>query len=285
MNPLDTKPNSAGLILYAGTVAGKRFDEQLVAARSGRFSAISLFPQVYWKARHAGHSDADLRAMLSEHGVTVSAVEPLLNWVPGEAFPGSSLLTKHMPSEDAFYRLADAIGASNLIVVWARKKRMPENQLIDAFGGLCQRAARHGLQVHLEFLPWTQVCNIKVALRLVTAAAQANGGVMFDSWHHYRSGGGVAELQGIDGRLISAVQLSDAPEKAGRFLQIEALRGRRLPGEGDINLPAITQALLTCGCAAPWGIEVFSSRLRKLDATTLGAMARASLDRCTPISN
>lgn len=272
-----TLPNP---VLYAATVAGKRFEEHLVAANSGHFPAISLFPQVYWKARRAGHSDADLRAMLREHGVSVSTVEPLLNWVPGEHFPGSRLLPRHMPSEEAFYRLADAVGARELVVAWARKKRLPENQLVDAFAGLCLRAARHGLKVHLEFLPWTQVQNIGVALRIVAAAAQPNGGVMFDSWHHYRSGVGNAALTGINGQQVSATQFSDAPAKAGWIPQLETLRERRLPGEGDSDISGMMAALKASGCTAPWGVEVFSSQLQKLDAKTIGAKARASLDHC-----
>lgn len=276
---------SIGPVLYAATVAGKRFDEHLVAANSGRFPAISLFPQVYWKARQSGHRDADLRAMLDAHGVVASTVEPLLNWVPGEYFPGSQLLPKHMPAEETFYTLAEAVGASDLVVAWARKKRLPEQQLVDAFGGLCQRAARHGLKVHLEFLPWTQVQNVEVALRIVTEAAQANGGVMFDSWHHYRSGFGNNALAGIDGRWITATQFSDAPTKAGWIPQLETLRERRLPGNGDSNVTAMISALRASGCTAPWGVEVFSSALRKLDAKTIGAMARTSLDRCTEQMN
>lgn len=277
--------SSLNPVLYAATVAGKRFEEQLVAANSGRFPAISLFPQVYWKARSAGHSDADLRALLRAHDVAVSAVEPLLNWVPGEHFPGSSLMPKQMPSEDAFYRLAEAVGARELVVAWARKKHLPENQLVDAFAGLCLRAARHGLRVHLEFLPWTQVQNIEVALRIVAAAAQPNGGVMFDSWHHYRSGLGNAALSKINGRLVTATQFSDAPAKAGWILQLETLRERRLPGEGDSDISGMMSALLASGCTAPWGVEVFSSRLQKHDAKTIGTMARASLDRCLGKSN
>ncbi len=264
-------------VLYAGTVLGKSFHEQLEAARSGRFGAISVFPQVYHQARKQS-SDADLRAALKDHGLVVSAVEPLLNWVPGEAFAGSRCLPYLLPFADDFFRIAEALEAQSLVIAWARKKRLAESQLIDAYAALCLQAARHGLNVHLEFLPWTQIADAAAAVRIVTAVAQDNAGVMFDSWHHARSGMSDAQLQNIDASAITAIQLSDAPAEARRFPQLETLRERRLPGEGDIKFAELLRTLASRGCRASLGVEVFSSTLRRCPAREIGRRASASLD-------
>ncbi|HSB97880.1 MAG TPA: TIM barrel protein, partial [Spongiibacteraceae bacterium] len=204
--------NAQDLVLCSGTVMGASFEQLIAAATAGNFDAISLFPAQYQQARAAGLSDAALRAMLTDNGLCIAELDPLLNWVPGHHFPSDAGMG--LVAEDEFYRIADALGARSLNVVWALPQRVPEELLVEAFAALCDRAARHDLLAHIEFLPWAQIDNIHTALRIVAQANRANGGIMFDSWHHFRGGVDNAELLKIPGANIVAVQLNDAPCQA-----------------------------------------------------------------------
>ena len=127
---------------------------------------------------------------------------------------------------------------------------------------LCDRAAANDLLVHLEFMPWTQVPNAVVAWELVSRAERRNGGIMFDTWHHFRSGLSNEELRAkVPAERILAVQLNDAPAEAEDDLIAETLKRRRLPGDGDIDLPTILRGLREDGAPAPLGVEVFSQDL------------------------
>ena len=47
------------------------------------FSAISLWGRDYQAARDEGLTDADLRAMLADHGLVVGELDPAWWWLPG----------------------------------------------------------------------------------------------------------------------------------------------------------------------------------------------------------
>ena len=54
---------------------------------------------------------------------------------------------------------------------------------VEAFALVCDRAAEHGLLVHLEFLPWSAFPNVNAAWDVVRTADRPNGGLIIDSWH------------------------------------------------------------------------------------------------------
>lgn len=262
-------------VLCAGTVGGADFAQLLAAARAGGFDAVSLFPALYRQARAAGHSDADLRLMLADHGLCIAELDPLLNWVPGHEFPVDAGMG--IGSEEEFYRIADALGARSLNVVWALPARLPEELLVESFARVCDRAAQHGLLAHLEFLPWAQIDDIAVALRIAGLAGRPNGGVLLDSWHHFRSGFDAEQLAALPLDRVVAIQLNDAPARAETDLVDETMQRRLLPGDGDIPLAELLGTLAAGGCKAPLGVEVFSTELQRLAPVEIGRRAGARL--------
>jgi sugar phosphate isomerase/epimerase len=274
------------LVLCAGTLPLAGFREKLEAASGAGFAGVSLFLADHQAARAAGHSDAEQRRMLADHGLAVADLDPLLAWIPG-AGPGPGVTDeglaffRHGP--DDFFRVADALGARSLNVALATDPGLPRAALAEHFADLCDRAAEHGLLVHLEFLPWSPVPDLRAALDLVELAGRPNGGVTLDVWHHARSGGAPDDVRAAAGARILAVQLSDAPAAPEADLVQETLHRRLLPGEGAIDLPGILRALAAIGAPAPLGVEVFSDALAALPAAEAarraGDAARAVLAR------
>jgi sugar phosphate isomerase/epimerase len=267
---LDLGPGD--LVLCAGTLPRVGFAERIVAARVGGFQAISLFPTDYQRAREVEQlSDADLRALLDDHDLRVAEIDPLLNWIPGmeSDFFG--------PGEHDFFRIAEAVGARSINVALPLPAPLPLPTVVAAFAGVCERAAEHGLRVHLEALPWTAVPNVVVAADVVQQAARANGGFLLDAWHHFRSGTPNAALDALDGARVFAVQLGDAPAAADPDPIGETLRRRRLPGDGDIDLADLVRRLDAIGSRAPIGIEVFSEALAERPSEEIGRRAGAAL--------
>jgi sugar phosphate isomerase/epimerase len=118
-------------------------------------------------------------------------------------------------------------------------------RLTGNFAALCELARGHGLRVDLEFMRWRPVATLQQACTVVTGAGQDNGGVLVDALHLFRSGGQVADLAGVDPRLLRAVQLCDAPLLAPveELIIAEAREGRMLPGQGQLPLAALVAAL------------------------------------------
>jgi sugar phosphate isomerase/epimerase len=248
------------LVLCAGTVPGSGLAERAAAAAGAGFSALSLFADDYAGARARGLSDADLRALLRDHGLIVAELDPLLTWLPEEPSGAGLSAEGHAfraHGEDTFYAIAQALGARGLNAVLADPPGDLE-RVSGAFAGLCDRAARHGLLVHLEFLPWTRIGDAATAAAVVARAGRPNGGVMLDAWHHARSG---APHATIPAASVTAIQLCDAPARPEPDPVEETLHRRRLPGEGETDLAGLLRHLAAGGCRAPIGVEVFSDQL------------------------
>jgi len=266
------------LVLCAGSVSASGLVERIEAAAAAGFAGLSLFPTDYQRAREAGHSDAELRARLSDHGLAIAEVDPLLAWLPGE--PADLGVTEDGRAflghgEDVFYAIADALGARSINAALADPRGVELARIRDAFAALCERAAAHGLLVTLEFLPWTPIGDAATAARV--AAGVANGGVMLDAWHRLRSG---APIAAIDAARVLGVQLCDAPAAAEADLVDETLHRRLLPGEGAAEIPALLRRLEAGGCTAPLGVEVFSDALAALPVREAARRCGEAARRC-----
>ena len=274
------------LVLCAGTIPRASFAERVTAAAEAGFSGISLFLSDYRAARASGLSDADMRARLADHGLEIAELDPLMSWLPGaelgsEANEQGAAFFQH--TEADFYAVADALGARSLNAVAFTDAPLSPSQLAEAFAGLCDRAAEHGLLVHLEFLPWTQIPDVFAALAIVELANRPNGGLTLDSWHHFRSGVDNSRLRSVPGERILSVQINDAPAEPEPDPVQETTRRRLLPGEGAIDLVEIVRILDTLATPAPLGVEVFPDALAALPpveaARRAGDAARAVLAR------
>jgi len=277
---------SDDLVLCAGTMMNASFQDHLAAAVAGGFQAVSLYPTEIERARSEGLRDADLRRMLADHGLALAELDPLLTWASAPLGEGASAEGSAMfqTSEDDFYTLSEALGGARSInAALFTDEVIDTERLAEAFAGLCDRAARHDLLIHLEYLPWTQIPDLPTARRIVELADRPNGGLMIDSWHHFRSQSSVESIRDTPGNRILAVQLNDAPLEPGENLIVETLHARRLPGAGDIDLAGIVAAIRDSGSQAPIGVEVFSDELAKLSPEDLGrqtgAATRAALGR------
>jgi sugar phosphate isomerase/epimerase len=260
------------LVLCAGTLLHASFSEKLAAASAGGFAAITLWPHDYRRARGEGHSDAELRHMLADRGLVVADLDPLLTWLPGEAE-----LAARSPagaaSESDFYRIADALGGTSLNVAQGFGREVERDAAAGALAGVAQRAAAHGLQVTLEFLPWSGIPDAAAALDIVQRAGHPGATVMVDTWHHYRGRADDAQLRAIPGSRLGGIQINDAPAQRPADLVAESMQGRLLPGEGDMPLPALLRAIRATGTRAPVGVEVFSAELDRLPAVEVGRRA------------
>lgn len=258
------------LVLCSGTLArGTPFVTRLEAAVAGGFTGISLWGRDLAAARAEGWRDADLPPMLADHGLAVAELDPAWWWLPGAA-------DVHVPPEhdpfDVFahgeadlFAMADLLGARSLNAVDVFGGDFTTAQAAESFAGLCDRAADHGLVVHLEFLPWTRVPDVRTAWEVARLADRPNGGIAVDSWHFFRGDPDLAALAAVPGERILGVQLDDAPADPEADLVTATLHDRLLPGAGALDLSGLLGVLDGAGCVAPIGVEVFSDDLHALD--------------------
>ncbi|HEX7095408.1 MAG TPA: sugar phosphate isomerase/epimerase [Acidimicrobiales bacterium] len=251
--------------LWWGTVEGAGFDELVAAAASAGFTDVSITPAMYVDARRAGASDADLRATLDRHGVSVAMIDPLISGLPGIPAPddvGPRFRSTFEHGEEACYRAAEAVGASAVNVAHFLGNPTPQEQLVDAIGAIATRAAARGIDVLVEFMPDGSIPDLATAVSIVTAVDAANCALTIDTWHHWRCGGDASELRSLAPRTIGAVQLSDALDDVRGSWATPPTRDRLLPGEGVIPLRDLVAAARANRPDVLIGVEVFSRSWR-----------------------
>jgi sugar phosphate isomerase/epimerase len=269
-------------VLCSGTLrAGISFRERVAAAAAGGFSAISLWGRDYRVARDEGLSDRDIRSLLDDHGLSVGELDPAWWWLPGAS-------EIHIPpehdqehifryTEPELFAVTDAVGARSLNAVDVFGGSWSMDEAAVAFAGLCDRAADHGLLVHLEFFPWSRVPDLGTAWQIVAAADRPNGGLMIDAWHYFRSNPDGELLRSIPGRCILGLQLSDAPATPEADPLHATLHERLLPGDGELPLRTLLADVQATSTEAPFGVEVFSDALHAQDPEEVGRLAGSSL--------
>jgi sugar phosphate isomerase/epimerase len=139
-------------------------------------------------------------------------------------------------------------------------------RLMEAFAELCADAANHtNAKVVYELMPFdVNVHTLESALAVVQGVGAPNGGLAIDTWHMAKLGISPEDLRRIPPEYLTWVELSD-----GQFENLpdrvdETVNHRRLPGEGEFDIPAYVEVCKQIGYQGPWGVEVLSEELRKL---------------------
>ena len=260
------------LVLCSGTLRRASLAEKCAAAVAGGFGALTLWPEDVARARSEGLALADVRRLITDHGLEVADLDPLLRWLPDEVIPpGIPAAT-----EGEFYAIADGVGARSLNVAQGFGARVDVDRAAEALAGVCDRAREHGLLVTLEYLPWSGIPDARTALAIVERAGRANATLMIDTWHSFRGATDGAQLEALPGARVGSVQLNDAPAQPAANLVTETLEARLLPGEGAIPIVRWLRILDRIGSRAPLGVEVFSRALDALPPVEVGRRCGAA---------
>jgi sugar phosphate isomerase/epimerase len=267
--PLDA---NRPLVLCAGSTVAFGFVDTIDAAAAAGFDGITVWKRTCRRAlAREGIDGPTMRQLLDERGLVVSHVEGVGGWLPGwsPASPDDLGL-------DEALDLAAVLGAPSALL-YVDDPSVEAAVLVESFGDACDRAGQHGLELVLEFLPWGAVASLGHALPIVRAAGRPNGGIVFDTWHHARSGA-TSLPDDLDAALVGFIQLADGlarPEEDD--LVHETMFRRRAPGDGEFGIADTLATLHARGVRAPIGVEVYDQRLAELPAPELaGVLATAS---------
>lgn len=262
-------------VFYGGSRQCSSLLERLAPARDAGFTAVSV-----WPGDMRGLDRPTVRKAIADAGLFVSEVELITSWMPqhnsAESDFGKFLATM---TPERVLPLASDLGAS--VVSAAELFGLPFDldHTAGHFGTLCDAAADLGLQIALEFVPTGGVPGLCEAMQIIDRAGRANGGLMIDSWHFFRSGSLLADLAAVPGDRIYSIQLNDAKATPEPDLNVGMLN-RLLPGQGELDLTGLMRALAATGTDAFIGVEVFSKALDGLPIDGAAQHCAAALDQC-----
>jgi sugar phosphate isomerase/epimerase len=283
-----SEPRFDGLVASHWTLAGVippapprfPFAARVAAAARAGFTGIGLRFDDYEACGAAGLGGAAMRAILTEHGVSVVEMEMVYGWASDDAAERAK--ARHL--EEVLLDAADALGGRQIHVGQEVAGLPPLAPVVERFGALCDRAAAHGVLVALAFTPWSGIPDARVAAAIVRGAGRPNGGVLIDTWHHFRGARDPEAIRAIGAANVIGVQLNDADAEPVGPLREDGRHRRRLPGEGAFDLVGFVRLLDEIGVRAPFAVEVMSEAqaalpldeaARRAYETTQALLARA----------
>jgi sugar phosphate isomerase/epimerase len=229
------------------------------AAADAGFAGMSIWTAHADWVVAGGGADEALFEWHRERGLTMPAAEVVLDWAGLDP----------RAVRDVNARLVDVAaraGARTVIAVTLEPELPPLAEAARALGALCDLAADRGLAVSVEFLPWTGLPTLASAVGLIEAADRDNLGLVLDAWHWFRQPGGpdLEAVRALPPDRIHVLQLDDAPARPADDLPAETATARLLPGEGDIDLDGMLDAVDAIGAEPIVVSEVFSATLAAL---------------------
>lgn len=212
------------------------------------------------------HGVSHVRSLLDGHGIVDVEVEGIDAWwmdEPRNNYEARSIL-------DA----AGAIGARHIKLNPDHQNRAWDSELWAArLAAFADLAGDVQARVGLEFLPWSNIHNLRSGVHLVKAACHPNAGLVIDVWHMERSRSSTLELLELPLSLISGVELNDAAAQPLGDLYSDTINDRRYCGDGDFDLKSFIDAIRTTGWRGPWGVEILSHEHRHAEVSV--ALTRA----------
>jgi sugar phosphate isomerase/epimerase len=222
-----------------------------LAARAG-FASIGLRTSpaspggVVYPLRRAAEQ-AEMRKRLTDNGVTVLEVEmvPLMS-------------TMRTADYKPMMEVGAAIGASRLTVGGGDTSDF--SLVAEKLAEMAELAQTYGIAVDLEFMPFRPVHSLAHAVEVLKRANHPNAHILIDALHVFRSGTPPQDFATVDPAMLGPVQLCDAPAQAPPpdGLVTEARTRRLLPGDGELDLSALLDALpsgLAYGIEVPLGTQ------------------------------
>jgi sugar phosphate isomerase/epimerase len=274
---LSAYPSRNDLTLWNAAYPRTGFREFVTAAAGSGHGAISLNPRLYRRATtREGLTDAEMQGILAEHDVRVAVIEHVREWLPGREVPPPP--ENQLQATPDIFRLATTFGARTVSCIEPGGDPIALDRVVEAFAVLCRGATRAGLDVAIEFIPFSGIRDIATAWSVVETAGEPNSGLIFDTWHHSRSTRDDATLRRIPGDRILGVQLVDVPEAMPADIREECFTARLIPGEGELDLAGQLRILEANGCRAPIGVESWNAEIDRLDTLTVAGRCRAAVE-------
>jgi sugar phosphate isomerase/epimerase len=235
------------------------FTERITAAANAGFAGVGIGYMDLLEVKHTvGYSE--IRKALDDSGMKYLELEMLLNW-----FVTDDRRAAADQQRNEMLRAAEALGARHIKVGgdFGGGPFEPDH-MAEEFQDLAQEAQDAGTLVAFEPMPFVNVRTPQQALEFISKADHPAGGMLLDIWHVARAGVDVTSVKDIPLKYIIGVELDDAPLDFEGDIIDDTFHGRRLPGQGELDVAGFVASAKATGFDGPWSVEPLSEAYRKL---------------------
>jgi sugar phosphate isomerase/epimerase len=206
---------------------------------------------------------SEIKRILDDNGLVYLELEFLMDWFLDE---GTEERRHSDEERKKLLEASAALDAHHLKVGNIPGTAAELARVTERYGELCADAAkRTRTKIAYEFMPFdVNVNSVDSVLAVVEGAGADNGGIVIDTWHMSKLRIAPDDLKRIPLEYLTWVELSDGQFEDMPDKVEETTKHRKLPGEGEFDIPGYIAAAQEMGYDDAWGIEVLSDDLRAL---------------------
>lgn len=147
---------------------------------------------------------------------------------------------------------------------------------VDAIAKIGQE---YGVRYQIEVIAFTKFKTLQQGLEVIRRVGRDNVGMVIDFWHLYASGSTPADIAKLDKNLIYGVHFCDGRlPKPGEAWDQLVLRNY-MPGEGELDIQAWTDAVKATGYDGLWSAELFSPNRWEYDLYEIATACRENMEK------
>ena len=258
--------DDVNLLFWPGSLNARGFEAIIREAAAGAFAELAISPLMIHELLATGRTADDIIAEAAARGVRLSTLDGVSSWAPIwiQDNPLPAMRARFAFTAAQNLEMAAALGLDTILVAGAFDKGALDLEvLIDPFGRFCDEAARLGIRVELEFVPFWGIPELGVAWDIVRRAARPNSGLLIDTWHFHKGSRDIeadlALLATIPGDRLRNVQLADALARSEADTLYAQGRLRRHAGDGELAIDRIVGTIVQQGCLERIGPEIFGA--------------------------
>jgi len=163
---------------------------------------------------------------------------------------------------------------------------LPQLQIMDIMteniSAIADIGQQYGVRYQIEVIAHTQFNQLDQALEVIRRIGKANVGVVIDFWHLFATGKTCpADIAALDPSLIFGVHFCDGRKPMPGEAWEETVLRAYMPGEGDIDIQAWTDAVKATGFDGVWSAELFSPARWEMDHHALARQVIENMTRYT----
>ncbi len=246
--------------------------EKLEAIASAGFKAVEIFENdlIAYPA-----SPKQVRRICDDLGLTVVTCQPFREF---EGLPPDKR-GRALERAERKLDLLQELGSDLLFVCSSTSNETSGgiDRLAEDFALLGERATKRNMRVGYEALAWgKQIFDYRDAWEVVRRSGQDSVGLVLDSFHIQSRGTDLKPIRAIPKDRIFLVQIADAPKLEMDYLSWSR-HWRCLPGQGDFDLAAFMDVLVSTGYDGYLSLEIFNDRFRAGSARSVARDGHRSL--------
>jgi 2-keto-myo-inositol isomerase len=252
------------------------FETELSLASQAGFKTVGLRMNKLQEYLDAGNTIEQAKQLTVKYGV-----EPVeMNFFAGWIFANKAKQPEVFANFRQFAKTAQQIGSKILVCPTGYDDEASKDMGMAAqnYRELCKIAAEYDLIAGFEFVPWSEVGNVKQSWEIIEEANQPNSGLVLDCFHYFEGGSTLADLEQVPIEKVVMFHITDVKRMETDKLVTLCRTCRPLPGEGEYCFDVLLKYLMDRNYQGYYNLEIMYPDYQSVDGLELAMRAKKAVD-------